>query len=645
MKRGVVLVFVAAAAFTVMLQSFVPGEVFVAGDTGVKALMMHQFARGDWAADLRLPAPPWARSLWDAGLYPLTPHHVETMGGRRYIQWSLAFPALTAPLYRIGGYRAALLVPLAATWIVWIVFARTLRSMRVSQWAIAAGLAGLAFTTYLTFYSATYWEHTISVALAFSGASLVLVPATPSRARTVGGCLLAGCCVWFREEMVLLIGLLGVATIWRVHRHPGAGRGFASGALALAALATAPLLYLAWNRALYGSVWGVHVMSVGQWLDEEPQAAGFGQALAVLWGFVKHAPMVLLAPLALRRTCRNGRPSGSVFLAVGLAFVVGLLLIAPFQGGREWGPRYLLAAVPFLAVAATVALEDIARWRSWIRVSGLTAATGLLTWGAWNETWHAARELRTSYARRFESLRGVQDAAPNVVAVSHPFVTQQLVATIPPTAFFLTPGFAELGRLGEGLFDHGIERFLYLCNPAYDCGPIRTGEVAVVRVPTGRPAIVDLQRRGPMGRYMAYDGSIRRFDFGQGGRVDVSRDDAAPLLARGWSTVRRRHETVPFRWVVSPQSCLLLPVSHPTTLSAIVRARGMRARLPQTLVVSLNGETLARTDLDSAWSDLRFVAHASRWVAGGNMLCLDFGAGYEDNDGAVGAVAFVELRR
>jgi hypothetical protein len=235
-----------------------------------------------------------------------------------------------------------------------------------------------------------------------------------------------------------------------------------------------------------------------------------------------------------------------------------------------------------------------------------------------------------------------------VVAVSHPFITTQLIAARGARTFFLAVTASDLQLLGDKLFDQSIERFLYVCNPAYDCGPVKTGEVPVVRLASGRAAVVELLRQGPMGRYMAYEGSIRRFDFARGGRVELSADAAEPLLARGWSRVRRRNETVPFRWAVGAESCLLLPVSGPANLAGTVRARGMRGREQQQLAVRLNGEPLAKAGLGSGWSDIAFNSHADQWRVGGNMLCLDFGAaGRNDNasdDAATGAVAFVALR-
>ena len=235
-----------------------------------------------------------------------------------------------------------------------------------------------------------------------------------------------------------------------------------------------------------------------------------------------------------------------------------------------------------------------------------------------------------------------------MVAVSHPFITTQLIAARGARTFFLTPGAGELQQLGDGLFDQAIDRFLYLCNPAYDCGPARTGEVPVIRLASGRAAVVELLRRGPIGRYMAYDGSIRRFDFARGGRIELSTDAADPLLASGWSRVRRRSEMVPFRWAVGTESCLLLPVSAPANLAGTVRARGMRARAPQQLAVRLNGAPLVSASVGRGWSDVNFASHANQWRTGGNTLCLDFGAAggqaSASDDTAAGAVAFVALR-
>ena len=261
MKRAPMIVLVAAVAFSIFLQTLVPGEVFVSGDSAVKAIMMRQLAGGALHADLRLAPASWARPLWEAGLYPLTPHHVETINGKRYIQWPLAFPIITAPFYGVGGYRGALLVPLVSTWAVWLAFFVSSNRMGLRPGAIATGLGGLAFATHLTYYSAAYWEHTIAVALVFGGACVLLGPGSLDTRRAALGAMTASSSVWFREELAFLVGLIGIAVLRRWPRGAREGRHSSSAMAACIVGLLVPLVALvAWNQLIYGDIRGVHVL-------------------------------------------------------------------------------------------------------------------------------------------------------------------------------------------------------------------------------------------------------------------------------------------------------------------------------------------------------------------------------------------------
>ena len=165
-----------ALALTLFLNISVPGELFLSGDAALKAAMMRQFAAGQLHPDLRLPRPDWAQSLWNAGLYPFTPPYIQRLHGEVFIQWSLGFPALTAPFYKAGGFRGALLVPLLATWATWWAFMRVLAALGIAAAARAAALTLFAFATFLSLYAAMYWEFNAAVALVFCGGALLLAP-------------------------------------------------------------------------------------------------------------------------------------------------------------------------------------------------------------------------------------------------------------------------------------------------------------------------------------------------------------------------------------------------------------------------------------------------------------------------------------
>jgi len=113
-------------------QCAIPDEVFYSGDGGMKALLAKQFARGDWHADLRLPADPWVEALWRDGLYPFGPPFVYADGERWLVQYPVPFMALSAPFYRWFGFRGLTIVPLLGLWLAWLSTALLLRRLHLA---------------------------------------------------------------------------------------------------------------------------------------------------------------------------------------------------------------------------------------------------------------------------------------------------------------------------------------------------------------------------------------------------------------------------------------------------------------------------------------------------------------------------------
>jgi hypothetical protein len=504
-------VIAAGVLYSLHLQTLIRDEVFNVGDAGVKALMSAQFARGEFSFDLRLPAEPWLRALWDQGLYPFQPPHVYLVEGRRYIRFSLLLPLLTAPLVRALGFRGFYLLPLVSTWLIWRCFERASRGLRASRWPRAAALACLVFASHLTYYSATFWEHTPAVGLGLAGVALVLArpfgtPPPPALAFRAG--LLVGVAAWFREETLFLVAAL-LALGAGLALRPRAPERWQRRVLALWAIglllpATA---LLAANVVLYGHPAGIHGLRVVQRLSD-PEAISGGESLrSALLTLGQHFPLLPLCAAAFFPLRYPGRARALQLLLVAGLVVVAVPLLVRVQG-KEWGPRFLLPAVPLLCLVLAVALERVRRARApWLRAAGVLALAALLAPGAWRNTYLAARQLEGNYAGRLETLRLVQGDDRWVVAVSHQFVAEQLAAAFDDKAFLLAPRIPELKLLGRALAARQQYRFLYLCDPNYGCGPLGNG-LKEARLLDRRGVAIELRLRGPVSRYLVYDGVV-----------------------------------------------------------------------------------------------------------------------------------------
>ena len=162
---GIIILF--GVLFSLYLQLQISPGVFFSGDGGLKALLAKQLATGELRFDLITPNASWIHHLWNEGLYPYEPPFVYDVEGKYFITFPYTFPLVTTPFYALFGERGLYLIPLLSTWIIWINFYWLCQKIKLKQLSFSLGLAALIFTSYLTIYSAMYWEHTLAVALCF----------------------------------------------------------------------------------------------------------------------------------------------------------------------------------------------------------------------------------------------------------------------------------------------------------------------------------------------------------------------------------------------------------------------------------------------------------------------------------------------
>jgi hypothetical protein len=457
-------VVVAGVLHTLFLQSAIRDEVFINGDAGVKALVVRQFAAGGWHSDLRLAAEPWVEELWDAGLYPFGPPFVYRVEGRRYIQFPLTFPAITAPLYRLLGFRGLYVIPLVSIWILWVRFLLLGRRLRLGPLAAALSLAGLIFASPLTVYSAMFWEHTLAVTLACCGLAELLSeadgPARPWRS-AVGGILL-GLSVWFRPECACL-ALAAIAA-------PPCGRTLLRSRLTfVAALAVSGAALLALNYALYGVPLGLHsvqTVELDQLHSRREPALEIGATLAV-W-LVYFCPVVLLsAAIALAGLwwswLKPSRVQAQLWI-IASVFCASSLAILPATGGKQFGPRYWLPVVPVIWLIAALQIRQILSLpRRAQAVLGMVLLVGAIGFGGWVDTYTGTQYVFQDYARRIlPALTFLRSRDESAVAVSHQWIAQELEATFDEKRFFRIKDEDQFMQLARRMRSVGERSFLWL---------------------------------------------------------------------------------------------------------------------------------------------------------------------------------------
>lgn len=497
--------------FTLYLQAAVRPHVFTQGDLAMKFLYTRQLAEQGFSLEMKLPGEAWVKDLWSRGLHPF-PFAVRQLAGREYLYYPVTFPLVSAPFYRLAGFRGLYLIPLASTWAVWLAFHRLARRWHLEEPWRGTMTALLVFATPLTFYSATFWEHSLAVALAFPPLAFALSPpwgAASNRWASIGLGATMGAAGWFREEMLFLAGITLVLLVLprrlrlveslSVRRWP-----FVAG------LAVALALFVAANTMIYGMPLGLHAEEFVGFLSSWRRAADAARFLQLsLW---HHYPLGLLFPVAAAGLWLRGkgrevlRPT--VLLLVVLAFCVAVPLLARHEGGRQFGPRFLLAVFPLSLLAGGVLLQRAVEGASSaVRGVAVTALVLLAAAGVKANAVDGAEHLRVNYRRRLESYEAVRRAQPPIVAVSHEFVAQGLADLVGSKVFFRTPQAAQVKDLARELPAHGQERLLYVCYPEYPCGPFSGLPPEVALRSKGR-LVVRFEKAGQFDRYVIYEGSV-----------------------------------------------------------------------------------------------------------------------------------------
>jgi hypothetical protein len=468
--------------------------VFYTGDGGVKFALTAQFARGGHHADLRLPAEPWVEDLWSRGLYPLDRPFAYQIEGRRYVKDPVFFSLLTAPLLAALGSPGLYVVPLLSLWAVWLAFLLLARRAGMGPETAALALAALVFASPLTIYGAIYWEHTLAVALAFGGIAILATeegegaPPWP----TAGAGALVALSAWFRSEHAWLVAVMAALAL--ASRRVGLGLRRAP---LLAGLLVPMVALAAVNAAIYGDPLGAHAFQVRESLPLAVRVSNAvatqGRLLRLLAEYVPVAvPALGLAISVMARGRRGGADRADRLLAWASGVYVALLpAILPRpetggDGGKQWGPRFLLVAVPLLLALAARSAPRLAAIRArGVRAAVAGAFLAGIVLGAHRNAWVGSRELSRDYSERMLPLLEFLRSDPaRIVAASEQFAAQEMMALAGDRRFFFVKSAEDLERLGVAARRHGQPRFLFLSDQTVQgSGPVREGgETFLLRV-------------------------------------------------------------------------------------------------------------------------------------------------------------------
>jgi hypothetical protein len=420
---------------------------YLGTDTGGKVATLQVMSdRGRLDPDIGYWAERWDP---DGRLHPL--YYTSHIGSRWVNVTTLPALYLGLPLFRLGGYRLALLVPMLGA--VAAGFAARALARRVGDgdgW-LAFWIVGLASP--VAVYALDFWEHTLGVAL-MAWAAVALLDAVEGRERRgvlVAGALFGLAATMRTEAFVYAAVAVGGACIVMLAERRNLMRALATGLLFVVAMAVPLLGNEALERAtLHGSVRSTRAVATAE-SDRSDMAVRGQEAVLTFTGMTAGLErstyvtgLCLLGLLVLvgwRAAIPGGRRTAAIALigasvlygtrfAKELGFVPGLVATTPlaalalvygwrgparritvlavaalplvwafqYTGGAppQWGGRYLLVSGLLLGV---VGVASLGRLAPFARVGVVVLAFSVTAFGlAWtsvrtHEIAHASRVL------------------------------------------------------------------------------------------------------------------------------------------------------------------------------------------------------------------------------------------------------------
>lgn len=520
----------AAAAIVFLLTH--PLDVFWTTDGGNRFIQVQQLARNG-----ELPIEyPGADIDPRFALAPTGGHHFLIREGRLHSFYPPAFPLIVAPLYRLLGLPGLYVIPVLSTLAALLLFGAVARELGAGRWTGVAAVA-LVFATPLFFYTVSFWEHTLAIAVTLGGVLLVL-----RRRPALGGAVVALGAA-FREEGYVALAAIAMALL--SDRRLRETIVFAAGAGAV----LAPLWIT--NSMHYGHPLGLHGA-----VYDAIAGGGLAERLSNFWTYlfaftrlpavqiaVAVPALLLLAIAPLRATPAVQRArtvllyaAGAASAAAAVALIAGdeplrepfttqsLFGAIPFavtffaaarelprfltaliaaaivittaalhQGdiGLIWGPRHFLWLVPLLAVAAMAAMDLLPR--------GARVAAGLLVAASLAMHIHGVRLLSMKLNLSGEAVRALRESDADVIVTDVFWVPEEMAALWFDRKFLSVANDRELAAVMERLKALGIRRMDFVAARGFHAispagyAPLLAHTTGRRRVGGARPMPTDLQ--------------------------------------------------------------------------------------------------------------------------------------------------------
>ena len=546
--------------FSLYLQGQVADGVYFSGDGGLKALLAKQLATGELRFDLAIPEATWIQELWNAGLYPYDEPYVYQVAEKYYITFPYTFPLVTAPFYALFGYRGLYIIPLVSCWVVWLVFYLDCLRLSLNNLVTALGLICLIFASCLTIYSAMYWEHTLAVALSFTGLSLWFIFDREARGKkqegrnkenkincqqkntfkTIVSGILIGLAVWFRPEFIFVVVItIGLAIFTSSYSQFKNILFFNTQnlqpiifpirqqlVLAISMILTVAGFFIS-NKIIYGYAIGIHGIQAVEPIPLSDRLMGAWQNFTGMsLTLIEYLPIIIIPILYLlfygiqklffAKSAIIKFPDlyAIAYLSI-IAFMIGVSLLVPvgtaglISGGKQWGVRFLLMLVPVITLLAAIQLQQIEN-NKLLRYFTIFMIVLLTAIGINKNILQASQILTKNNRVTYPAIKFLQTDPNQNIAISHEFVGQALeAATSDREIFFTVDTVPELIQFSQALIEQQQKQFTYICYPHRACNLPNTELEDLQFKQSDRQYQIQLKNEGRFGKYPIYQGEIK----------------------------------------------------------------------------------------------------------------------------------------
>ncbi|WP_254174864.1 LA_3751/LA_3752 family putative glycosyltransferase [Planktothrix pseudagardhii] len=507
-----------------------PENIFFSGDGGLKALLARQWATGTLRFDLTLPTLPWVEELWKKGLYPFEAPFIYLISNQYYITFPFTFPLISAPFYSLFGYYGLYVIPLVSTWCIWLTFYWLCERFNISKLLTVLGLMTLIFGSPVSIYSATYWEHTLGVALSFGGVAILLKSNSNnfSKTQAIGSGILIGLSVWFREELILLVFLLFLTVfIYTLPQCKSWNLVPQHKLIFLGTMALTVLLFFTINFLIYHHPLGVHAVQV----LEDPSLksrirkaiANFNKLNEYLFDKFPITFLIVIAyPLSIlfHEKFKIDKKHKILFI-ISISFIILISMILPSSegislesrtGGKQWGPRFILPLIPIISWLTIISFKDLLRAnrRTYLNYASLAFYVILLAVSIHKNFYSGSIYIQEGNKNGTALMNAIHDTPHQIVAVSHQYVSQGLLFSNPEKTILLVKDTESLRLLAHQLVKQGYPNFLYICYAHRPCPvPKENAQNLTFKVDNNQ-FLINFTELGKAGNTPLYQGVISK---------------------------------------------------------------------------------------------------------------------------------------